>query len=457
MFITGYLKNFFHKKDSDGDGSSDPHDSTLSSENLDQPSTSTLGRKNSKKKLKKSKNFTSTLEISPKIDITPLVNKQEAISKSPTPEFKQEIPTPIKISEDESETNKNITPSKSDDPFLRDLTACIQLKQQKKLIDLKPADELCNNLEIKKTNTVQKTFAKPNFNLNTPEPSKIKTSTQFNLNIKTPVSAKKCFLNITIDKNESDSTEVEKKVPNEVEKDEKILSFKPIQPTNFKIVKKESDTAVKTKLGHLTPLNQVSSLSQVSTSTSPMVSKAAPVTSFTIASLTPLKPTKLYTNSGTNTENIIVQSIGTNTELNERVELKIPNDRISDSATEFRLKKDVLLIQKINVSTQTSFINSKIIKENKSQNLLVSKKYFCVDKFLNFVMENEYCREDMEFLRVNLSDLVVWANSPAKQLDKCLILIKNFKFFFNDKINYLMLNNAKFKKVSKLIFFLLIY
>lgn len=477
----------------------------MHSSETSEPSSAPLARKASKKKFKKSKSnlpelktFTSTLEISSDAKLNEFSRqtlfKQESCesaktSKSPSPELKTQDFKPIKISEDtddESKLQARRNP-KLEDPFLRDLTACIQMKQQKKMHDLKPADELLKQNEPTKISpppTISKTFAKPSFNLE-PKPSTLKTSTQFNLTIKTPVSAKKCFLNITLDKPDEKS-EVNR--PEELAKEEKFISIKPFNPVSFKTVKKEiepvkvddtedkgfktftpislkpvrkepeqvkpeeelkpmfklkkeTDNIVKTKLNHLTPFNssQVNSLSQVSTSTSPMVSKAAPVTSFTLASLTPLKPTKIFTNSCTNTENVILQTVSTNTEIFAGFK---SIDGISDSTTEFVLKKDSSGIKKKNEYTQTKSNESHKIK------LKNTKRYFNVEKFLNLILENEFNLNDMNFMGLCMSHLVVWLNSPRKQLDKCFVLVQYFGLNLN-RINYLMLNDAKFyKKVS---------
>ncbi|RNA32209.1 hypothetical protein BpHYR1_054145 [Brachionus plicatilis] len=408
MFITGYLKNFFHKKENEDSDQSGHNDSFLSSEHSDQASTSTLGRK-AKKKFKKQKSnltqlktFTSTLEISPlaepKKESGPEMT--DASSKSPSPEPKPEIKfSPIKISEetdDEAKSPPFRHPKlKQDDPFLRDLTACIQLKQQKKLNDLKPATELGSE---SKTSTTSKTFAKPNFNLSetpTSQTSTLKTSSHFNLSIKTPVSSKKCFLNITVDKPEAKSEEpAEKPV------------LKQFTPIGFKCVKKE------TKLN----LNSLNSLSQVSTSTSPMVSKAAPVTSFTLASMVPLKPQKVFTSSSTNTENVVVQSVSTNTEMVAGVKSL---DTISESVTEMVLKRSGDFEQK-NEFTQT--IKEVVVVKKKA-------RFFRIDKFLDFMLQNEFNKRDMEFLRVNISHLFLFMLQLNKNIyERNELIEQNFNF-----------------------------
>ena len=333
-------------------------------------------------------------------------------SKSPSPEPELDVKfSPIKISEDTEDESKctvyQSSKPKQDDPFLRDLTACIQLKQQKKLNELKPANEL--GAEIKPSSTSSKTFAKPNFNLLEPaksQTSTLKTSSNFSLSIKTPVSSKKCFLNISVDKPEAKNNEqTEKPV------------LKQFTPIGFKCVKKE------TKLN----LNSLNSLSQVSTSTSPMVSKATPVTSFTLASMTPLRQHKVYTTSSTNTENIVVQTVATNTQLEEGVKSL---DKISESVTEIVLKGRMSLRQK-NESTQTKM---ELVKTRPSP------RYFRVDKFLDLMLQNEYNKSDMEFLKIILGHLIVWLNSPLRQIQNSSKLIKSY--YYLNKINNLMINNG---------------
>jgi hypothetical protein len=102
--------------------------------------------------------------------------------------------------------------NKQDDPFLRDLTACLQMKQQQKKLteSLTTQDSantsnekaVCNNLSINTVLQSSQIAEKSPVLSNRPQLN----TNSYNMVIKTPVSSRKCILNISCEKDTADDS-----------------------------------------------------------------------------------------------------------------------------------------------------------------------------------------------------------------------------------------------------------